>query len=70
MKTVLKVMLVLLGLPTAAIALFFEWASAGTTAEHTYADVVDYGTEAAAPKDSYTIVSYNIGYLSGLAYNS
>ncbi|MEL7351791.1 MAG: endonuclease/exonuclease/phosphatase family protein [Cyanobacteria bacterium P01_A01_bin.116] len=70
MKTVLKVMLVLLGLPTAAIALFFVWASAGTTAEQTYADVVDYGTEAAAPKDSYTIVSYNIGYLSGLANNT
>ncbi|MGB3570391.1 MAG: endonuclease/exonuclease/phosphatase family protein [Phormidesmis sp.] len=61
---------VLVGLPTVAIALFFFWASASTTEQQTYADVFEYDAPAPAVKSSYTIVSYNIGYLSGLANNT
>ncbi len=61
---------VLVGLPTVAIALFFFWASASTSEQQTYADVFEYDAPAPAVKSSYTIVSYNIGYLSGLANNT
>ena len=66
----LKGLALLVGLPTAAIALFFFWASASTSDPQTYASTTDYDAPSAMPKDSYTIVSYNIGYLSGLANNT
>ncbi|MGB7487637.1 MAG: hypothetical protein WA901_15715, partial [Phormidesmis sp.] len=65
MKIFLKGIALLVGLPTVAIALFFFWASASTTEQQTYADVFEYDAPAPAVKSSYTIVSYNIGYLSG-----
>ncbi|MEL7495756.1 MAG: endonuclease/exonuclease/phosphatase family protein, partial [Cyanobacteria bacterium J06554_11] len=49
---------------------FFFWASASTTNPQTHASAADYNAPTARPKDSYTIVSYNIGYLSGLANNT
>ena len=75
MKT-LKWLALLIGLPLVAIALFYVWASANTQDPQTYAQTVSY-----APADlnegeiinldkGYTIVSYNIGYLSGLANNT
>ncbi|MGB3670511.1 MAG: endonuclease/exonuclease/phosphatase family protein, partial [Phormidesmis sp.] len=70
MKIFLKGIALLVGLPTVAIALFFFWASASTTEQQTYADVFEYDAPAPAVKSSYTIVSYNIGYLSGLANNT
>ncbi|MEL6160257.1 MAG: endonuclease/exonuclease/phosphatase family protein [Cyanobacteria bacterium J06623_5] len=70
MKMLLKGLALLIGLPTAAIALFFFWASASTTNPQTHASAADYNAPTARPKDSYTIVSYNIGYLSGLANNT
>jgi endonuclease/exonuclease/phosphatase family metal-dependent hydrolase len=59
------------GVPTVAIALFYLWASAGTTDSQNYATIAEY--DAPLVKDSaesYTLVSYNIGYLSGLANNT
>ncbi|MEL7332236.1 MAG: endonuclease/exonuclease/phosphatase family protein [Cyanobacteria bacterium J06560_2] len=70
MKIFLKGLALLVGLPVVAIAAFFFWGSAGTTHQDTYADIVDYDAPAPAVKSSYTIVSYNIGYLSGLANNT
>ena len=71
MKMFAKGLLVLLGLPTAAIALFFLWASSGHHDKQSYAAVVDDGAQfQREPKDSYTIVTYNLGYLSGLANNT
>ncbi|MGI8936509.1 MAG: endonuclease/exonuclease/phosphatase family protein [Phormidesmis sp.] len=84
MKMLLKGLGLLVGLPTAAIALFYLWGTSGSYSKQKYADIQnDYeraGAQAgeqddlpAAPpaaKDSYTIVSYNLGYLSGLANNT
>ncbi len=70
MKIFLKVLALLVGLPAAAIAAFFFWGSAGTANKQTYDDIKEYDAPAPAVKSSYTIVSYNIGYLSGLANNT
>lgn len=72
----LKMMGLLVGLPTAAIALFYFWGTSGSYSKQKYAYIEnDYEQEGLqvmppAAKDSYTIVSYNLGYLSGLANNT
>ncbi|MEO1792925.1 MAG: endonuclease/exonuclease/phosphatase family protein [Cyanobacteria bacterium J06629_19] len=70
MKTFLKGLGLLVGLPTVAIAAFFFWASASTADKQTYDEVKAYDALGPTVKSSYTIVSYNIGYLSGLANNT
>lgn len=75
MKGLLKGLTLLVGLPAIALALFYVWGSAGTTDKQTYSSIVDYGTAKptgpnAELQDSYTLVSYNLGYLSGLANNT
>lgn len=69
----------LIGLPAIAIALFYVWASAGSYDPQKYAAVLSYfppegqiegGIVEAREAASHTIVSYNIGYLSGLANNT
>lgn len=77
MKMLLKGLSLLVGLPTAAIALFYVWGTSGSYSKQNYAAVVNYGEgglnygEAAILDDiSHTIVSYNLGYLSGLANNT
>ncbi len=72
MKVMFKLLGLLVGVPTVAIAIFYVWASSGSYDKQNYAAIVDYGAAAASvtAKDSYTIVSYNLGYLSGLANNT
>ena len=76
MKMLLKGLGLLVGLPTAAIALFYLWGTSGSYSKQKYAHIEsDYeqtGEQSISPaaKDSYTIVSYNLGYLSGLANNT
>lgn len=75
MKGLWKWLGLLAGLPVVAIALFYFWGSAGTLDRQKYAEIVNYGTDGGANRDataqeSYTIVSYNIGYLSGLTNNT
>lgn len=75
MKMLLKGLSLLVGLPTAAIALFYVWGTSGSYSKQKYAHIqLDYEQEGlqapSAAKDSYTIVSYNLGYLSGLANNT
>ena len=70
MKLVLKVLGLVVGIPAIALVAFFFWGSAGTTSRQTYDDIVEYDAPSPAVQNSYTIVSYNIGYLSGLANNT
>ena len=70
MKIFLKVLALLVGLPVVTITAFFFWSSASTTNQQTYDDIKQYDAPGPAVKSSYTIVSYNIGYLSGLANNT
>jgi len=63
-------LLILFGGGLAALALFFGWARAGRLSESEYAQIVENDayplrTEA----DEFSVVSYNIGYLSGLTNN-
>ncbi|MGB7085331.1 MAG: endonuclease/exonuclease/phosphatase family protein [Phormidesmis sp.] len=75
----LKLLGLLIGLPVVAIALFYVWATAANSDPQDYAAIVNYppaGVDESEEKREaaddaiYTIVSYNIGYLSGLANNT
>ncbi len=80
MKMMLKGLMtwlsLLVGLPTVAIALFYFWGSSGSYEKQNYAAIVNYAkgslNEGAVltPGEPVTIVSYNLGYLSGLANNT
>lgn len=67
----------LVGLSSIAIALFYLWASASTQDPQKAAQIVSYAPEGGLNEgvtldleQGYTLVSYNIGYLSGLANNT
>jgi len=49
--------------------LFFFWASSGGLAEEELAEIKRYPAEATTPADTVTVMSYNIGYLSGMTNN-
>ncbi len=51
------------------LAGFFFWASAGTLAEEDYAVVTAYDAPFATPRDTFTVITYNLGYLSGMTNN-
>ena len=71
MKMFVKGLAVLLGLPTVALALFYVWASSNGYDKQRYAEVIDESAQIQrTAQDSYTIVTYNLGYLSGLANNT
>ncbi|RZM79172.1 endonuclease/exonuclease/phosphatase family protein [Leptolyngbya iicbica] len=63
-------LLIVLGGSLAGLALFFAWASAGRLSESEYAQiVVNDAYPLSAETDEFSVVSYNIGYLSGLTNN-
>ena len=56
-----------LGVALGAIALFFLWASSGRLNPRQYAQVESYGFPLAdEASETFTVVTYNLGYLSGL----
>ena len=69
MDKVLKGAAIALGLSGLSLVLFYSWATAGSYPTRRYAEVVSYGEPLTDPKDTFTVVSYNIGYLSGLTNN-
>jgi endonuclease/exonuclease/phosphatase family metal-dependent hydrolase len=76
MKIFLKLLGLTVGLPTAAIAFFYFWGSSGSHSQQKYADIisytesVNYGAAFVPGETIHIIVSYNLGYLSGLANNT
>ena len=75
MKVLFKLLGLLVGVPTVAIAVLYVWGSSGSYDKQNYAAIVNYQVDDSAAavvtdKDSYTVVSYNLGYLSGLANNT
>ena len=58
-----------LGILLIALAGFFFWAKARSYPPDRYAEVINYGNTAVMGKGRLTIVTYNIGYLSGLTNN-
>lgn len=69
----LKLLAILAAIPAGLLALFFFWASAGSYPRDQYSEIVTYPIEPTATnlrpdhQNTFTLISYNIGYLSGLA---
>lgn len=68
MRLLKAIGLVLVVLLVAFLAFFF-WASSATHSEEAYAAVTTYDAPPAAPRDTITVMTYNIGYLSGMTNN-
>ena len=59
-----------LGLLLAALVLFFFWASTGRLSDDEMAQIKRYDAPAAsAERDTFTVMTYNLGYLSGMTNN-
>lgn len=70
MKPVLRIGGILLSIPLLGLVGFYLWASAGRLPADRYSDIVAY--PAVLPPDTdntFTVVTYNIGYGSGLTNN-
>lgn len=70
MKKFIKVIFSFLSLLIIAFIIFFFWASSSTLNESEYAKTIIYKYDNAIDNDSiFSIVTYNIGYLSGMTNN-
>ena len=69
MKRWLARLVLILALLLTALAVFFFWASASTLSEAALSAQRAYPAPPAAPRDTLTVVTYNIGYLSGMTNN-
>ena len=70
MKKLFKVLGRILVLLIVAAVFFFFWASSPTMDENEYQQLITNQFEDATDNDSiYSIVTYNIGYLSGMTNN-
>ena len=52
-----------------AFATFYFWASSNTLNEEDYSQIIDYKASPISTKDTLSIVTYNIGYFSGMTNN-
>lgn len=70
MKNIIKPVVRLLVLVIIAFVIFFFWASSPTIDEKEYAELIENENPVAVINDSvYSIVTYNVGYLSGMTNN-
>lgn len=70
MKQIIRVLLKLLIVLSALAFVFFLWASSPTMNEKEYAKLITHSYNTKVDNDSiYSIVTYNIGYLSGMTNN-
>lgn len=64
---ILKLILAILGSLALALVVFYLWATAGSYPRENYTDILTYNVDGSASKGTtLSLVSYNIGYLSGL----
>ncbi|NJO78778.1 MAG: metal-dependent hydrolase [Cyanobacteria bacterium RM1_2_2] len=64
----LKLLAFTVSAPLVLLAIFFFWASAGSYSKAQYNEIVTYqASSEASSQDAFTVITYNIGYLSGLA---
>ncbi|MEM7796965.1 MAG: endonuclease/exonuclease/phosphatase family protein [Cyanobacteria bacterium P01_C01_bin.118] len=64
---VLRLILAIFGLLILALISFYAWATSGSYPRENYTDIFSYTVDGADSKDDVlSLVSYNIGYLSGL----
>ena len=70
LPTILKIGGISLGLIIFAVVVFYFWGSSNAHPREKYVEVVDYpGSTPTTNKKEFTIITYNIGYLSGLTNN-
>lgn len=75
MKLLFKLLILLVGvvgLPSVAILTFYRWGSASSFPTQRYAEIVSYrqgSQDEPSRREVFTVVTYNIGYLSGLTNN-
>ena len=70
MKSIFRIVVRFLLVVIAAFAIFFFWASSPTMDEAEYAKIITHEYDTTLDTDSvYSIVTYNIGYLSGMTNN-
>lgn len=70
MKKLYKVVIYFLILAMVSLVVFYFWASAPQYETKSYKKIVDYGNNTIIANDSvFSVVTYNIGYLSGLTNN-
>ncbi|MEM9264658.1 MAG: endonuclease/exonuclease/phosphatase family protein [Cyanobacteria bacterium P01_F01_bin.13] len=63
----LKFILAVLGALVVALGMFYIWATSGSYPQEKYTDILTYGVDSTATEaPEFSLVSYNIGYLSGL----
>lgn len=62
----LKLILAMLGSLLLGVVVFYVWATAGSYPRENYTDILSYEVDQSAADDMLSLVSYNIGYLSGL----
>ena len=67
MSQVLKGLALTLGIAVLGLVAFYLWATSEVYPRASYAETVAYGDDVPPEQDEITVVSYNIGYLSGLA---
>ncbi len=69
LATLLKIGGITLGVVIFAVVVFYFWASSNAYPRDKYAEIIDYPASVPGDKDEFTIITYNIGYLSGLTNN-
>ena len=67
--TLLKFGGISLSLFTFAVVIFYFWGSSGNYPRKNYAEIIDYPSSAPRNQNEFTVITYNIGYLSGLTNN-
>lgn len=69
MKRFIQALGILVGVFVVAFVVFFFWASSGALSEDALATTTAYDAAPATPSDTLTVMTYNIGYLSGMTNN-
>jgi endonuclease/exonuclease/phosphatase family metal-dependent hydrolase len=70
MKRVAKTVSITFIVLMVAFTAFFVWASSGTRSAEELTAMTTYAAEPAAPSDTLSVMTYNIGYLSGMTNNA
>ncbi len=70
MKKALKFLLAVIAILLLLSVVFYYWASAATLPQESYSKIINKPIKAAIDQDSiYSIITYNVGYLSGMTNN-
>ncbi|MEB3216497.1 MAG: endonuclease/exonuclease/phosphatase family protein [Nostocales cyanobacterium 94392] len=69
LPTLLKIGGITFSIVILTIIIFYFWASSNGYPRNKYGEIIDYPASPPTNKDELTVITYNIGYLSGLTNN-